>query len=277
MAEILLCDPFELYNLLNQFSCVSRLAEINYLWLVDAREIQDYYTSHIVTAKSVKMDSDGKFLLPEDVEADSMQHIVVYDGNTSCLQEQGRAINCAQVLANVSLYPVHILKGGFQRFSALYPFLRTEKILYTITELENFQIYPVEIVAGLLYMGDQKQSQDTSILKNLKITAVVNLSHFTQNDSSESIRENQTILNFPVADSVESDLYSNFQPICSFIDSHIRVGSRVLIVSRQGRSRCSAVAIAFLMQLFKYSLEASGIHYLVCTQIIVVLLLSMCS
>lgn len=50
-----------------------------------------------------------------------------------CGLDLGRAINCALVLAKLSLYPVRILKGGFHRFSALYPFLRTEKILYTIT------------------------------------------------------------------------------------------------------------------------------------------------
>lgn len=57
--------------------------------------------------------------------------------------------------------------------------------LFQLQELENFPIYPVEIVAGLLYMGDQKQSRDTNILNELTIRAVVNLSHFTQNDSLE--------------------------------------------------------------------------------------------
>ena len=44
----------------------------------------------------------------------------------------GRAVKCAQVLSKASLYPVRIVRGGFQKFSALYPFLRTEKIMYTI-------------------------------------------------------------------------------------------------------------------------------------------------
>lgn len=42
-------------------------------------------------------------------------------------------MHCARVLAKFSLYPVHILNGGFWRFATLYPFLRTKKILYTIT------------------------------------------------------------------------------------------------------------------------------------------------
>ncbi|XP_070774150.1 serine/threonine/tyrosine-interacting-like protein 1 [Enoplosus armatus] len=261
MAEIMICEPFELYNLLNQCSRVSRLAETNYLCLIDARDPEDYRTSHIITAKNVKMDSEGAFLLPEAVEVDSMQHVVVYDSNTSCLREQGRAVQCAQVLARASLNPVHIVRGGFQRFTALYTFLRTEKIIYTVTELENLKTYPVEIIAGLLYLGDQKQGMDSSILKDLKISAVVSIS---QSDAVESIKGNQTILNIPVADSVVSDLHSCLERICSFIGSHINMGSRVLVVSRQGRSRCSAVTIAFLIHHLKYTLEEAWKYMLKC-------------
>ncbi|XP_071362537.1 serine/threonine/tyrosine-interacting-like protein 1 isoform X1 [Trachinotus anak] len=282
MAVIMMCEPLRLYNLLNQRRCVSRLAEINYLGLIDARETQDYNTSHIITAKNVTMvwtslhpqfcnscpsgtmkDSEGKFLLPVAVEVDSMQHVVVYDSSTSCLEEQGRAVECAHALAKVSLYPVHIVKGGFQRFSALYPFLRTEKMMYTITELEDLKIYPVEIIEGLLYMGDQKQGMDSGILRDLKISAVISIS---QSDTleSRSIKGNQTILNIPVADSVESDLYSSFERLCNFIGSHINMGSRVLIVSRQGSSRCSALTIAFLMHHLKYTLEEAWRYMLKC-------------
>ncbi|XP_019942140.2 serine/threonine/tyrosine-interacting-like protein 1 isoform X1 [Paralichthys olivaceus] len=261
MSEVRTCEPFELYNLLNQCRAVSRLADINYLCLVDAREIQDYNTSHIITAKSVKMDSDGKFFLPVAVEVDTMQHVVVYDSNTSCLQENGRAAECAQVLAQASLCPVNIIRGGFQRFSALYPFLRTEKMMYTIMELENLKTYPVEIIAGQLYMGDMKQGVDSSILTDLKISTIISIS---QTDTLESMKGNQAILNIPVANSVLSDLYSSFERICSFIGSHMNMDSRVLVVSRQGRSRCSAVIIAFVMQHLKYTLEEAWKYLLKC-------------
>ncbi|XP_070839710.1 serine/threonine/tyrosine-interacting-like protein 1 [Chaetodon trifascialis] len=261
MADIVMLEPFELYNLLNQRSRASRLAEINYLCLIDARETQDYRTSHIITAKNVKKDSGGSFLPPEAVEVDSMQHVVVYDGNTSCLQERGRAAECAQALAEQSLHPVHIVRGGFQRFSALYPFLRTEKLMYTIMELENLKTYPVEVMAGLLYMGAQDQAEDSSILRDLKISSVISIS---QSDTLGSTRGRQTVLHVPAADSAGSDLYSSFERICSFIASHISAGSRVLIVSRWGRSRCSAATTAFLMHHLKYTLEEAWRYMLKC-------------
>ncbi|KAK2828365.1 hypothetical protein Q5P01_019399 [Channa striata] len=261
MAKILMCEPFELYNLLNQCNRVSRLAEINYLCLIDAREIQDYDTSHVITAKSVRMDLKGTVILPEAVEFDTMQHVVVYDSKTSCLEKKGRAITCARALAKLSLNPVYIVRGGFERFSALYTFLRTEKIIYTIMELENLKTYPVEIIEGVLYMGDQKQVKDDTILSDLKITAIVNVS---QSDSLKPVNKNQVILNIPVDDSVSSDLYSSFEKICSFIDLHINLELRVLVVSRQGKSRCSAVTIAFLMHHLTQTVEDAWKYVLKC-------------
>ncbi|CAI5642820.1 unnamed protein product [Oreochromis niloticus] len=252
MAKIVMCEPLELYNILNQCRGVPRLAEINYLCLIDANEAQDYYRSHIITAKNTKMDSEGTFLLPELVEVESMQHVVVYDNNTSSLQEQGRATACAQVFAKASLNPVKILRGGFQRFSAQYPFLRTEKILNTNMELESLKIYPVEIIAGLLYMGDEKQSMDSTLLKDLKIGAIVSIS---ESHTLEFMKEIHTLLITPVADSVRSDLYSSFERICNFV------------ISRQGRSRASAVTIAFLIHYLKYTLKEAWMHMLKCKPI----------
>ncbi|XP_007563071.1 serine/threonine/tyrosine-interacting-like protein 1 [Poecilia formosa] len=263
MAELILCEPVELYNLLNQTRKVPRLAEINYLCLIDAQETHDFLTSHIITAKHVKMAGDGTFYLPDAVQLDTMQNVVIYDATTSSLEEEtSRAIDCAQELGKSYYRPIRILAGGYRLFSAIYPFLRTEKTLYNIWELENLKLYPLEIIPGLLYMGDLKQSQGS--LWNLKIRAIVSISHFTQSDFSQSEKETREILDIPLADEVESDLYSNFETICNFISSHIDEGSRVLIVSREGISRCSAVVLAFFIHYFRYTLEEAWTYITKC-------------
>lgn len=43
-------------------------------------------------------------------------------------------------------------------------------------ELETLKIYPVEIIEGLLFMGDQKQAMDSRILKDMKISTIVSVS-----------------------------------------------------------------------------------------------------
>uniref|UniRef100_A0A672GKN0 Serine/threonine/tyrosine interacting-like 1 n=1 Tax=Salarias fasciatus TaxID=181472 RepID=A0A672GKN0_SALFA len=258
MAAVRLCEPSELYNLLNQRrGGVSRLAEVNYLYLIG-----NSAPSTGCTGRCSRFDSSpGTLLLPEWVEVDSMQQVVVYDSSSSSVQD-GAAL-CARVLEKMSLNPVLILRGGFQRFSAMYTFLRTEKILYTMTELENLKVYPVEVIPGLLYMGDLSQGRDGSVLRDLKVRAVV---HISQSGAPESgfAHGTHAMLNIPLEDSVTSDLYSSFEKICCFIESNLDVGSRVLIVSRLGRSRCSAVAIAFLMHHFKYTLDEAWKSVLKC-------------
>lgn len=44
--------------------------------------------------------------------------------------EAGTAIQCARVLEQFTRHRVCILKGGYERFSACYHFLRTQKIFW---------------------------------------------------------------------------------------------------------------------------------------------------
>nr|XP_021505031.1 serine/threonine/tyrosine-interacting-like protein 1 isoform X2 [Meriones unguiculatus] len=59
MADLLLCEPTELYNILNQVSKLSRLAEPNYLCLLDVRPKRLYDESHVITAMRVKKELDA--------------------------------------------------------------------------------------------------------------------------------------------------------------------------------------------------------------------------
>ncbi|KAI1903537.1 hypothetical protein AGOR_G00028210 [Albula goreensis] len=261
MAGVVLCNCSELYNILNQYIRVSRLSESNFLCLIDARTKDEYNESHVITARRAKWDCIGRFIPDADVETESLRYIVVYDSNSSSLQGSGPAIECAGVVAKTSRHPVHILNGGYERFSAVYPFLRTQKILYTLQELESLHPYPVEILLGQLYMGDYKQATSPHILKDLKLKALVNIS-----ENTSHIFENSscTILNIPVADYVEADLFGFLERTCEFINTHLSAGSAVLIFSKHGKSRCSAVTIAFLLHHLKFTLMEAWAHVLKC-------------
>ncbi|XP_072515752.1 serine/threonine/tyrosine-interacting-like protein 1 isoform X2 [Salminus brasiliensis] len=252
MAGTVPCEPSELYNVLNQYQRHSRLTEPNFLCLIDARAEGPYYCSHIITARNAKWDSKGKCVIPTDVEVESMRYIIVYDSNTSSLHDPGQAVDCADSLANASRHPVQILIGGYERFSAIYPFLRTQKIIYTIRELESLEPYPVEILPGQLYMGDFRQASNRQILKDLKLTALINVS-----EESSVMFENGklTVLHIRVADSVDADLSNSFEQVCNFLASHLNAKSVAYIFSTHGVSRCSVLAMAFLMHHLKYTLK----------------------
>ncbi|TRY94343.1 hypothetical protein DNTS_026340 [Danionella cerebrum] len=141
MAGKVLCEATKLFNILNQHTKSPRLAENNYVCLIDARLEESYAFSHIITARNAKWDCNGKFILPLDVEIESVRHVIIYDSNSLSLSDSGPARACAEILEKASQFPVQILTGGFERFSALYPFLRTQKILYTIQEMESFNLF----------------------------------------------------------------------------------------------------------------------------------------
>ncbi|XP_064022041.1 serine/threonine/tyrosine-interacting-like protein 1 isoform X3 [Pogoniulus pusillus] len=223
-----LCEPSYLYNLLNQYRRVSRLAEPNYLCLLDARSQREYNESHIVTARRILQSPTGEYLVPDSEELRCVRHCVVYDCETNSLDccdyeeeegekaaEEGAALRHAQGLDQFTHHPVLVLRGGYQRFSASYHFLRTQKVLWMPQELDNFQPYPVEILPGKLYLGNFKQACDQQILKDLKIKAQVNISEQPAALSAEGGR----YLQVAVPDSLEADLLSSFASICHFIAS----------------------------------------------------------
>ncbi|XP_056450169.1 serine/threonine/tyrosine-interacting-like protein 1 isoform X3 [Gadus chalcogrammus] len=186
--------------------------------LLNSRYKLDYNTGHIITAKNAQRDSKGMFVVPENVEVESMRHIVVYDSDTSSLKDLGEAVRCAEVLAK---------------------------------ELDNFEPYPVEIVVGLLYMADHNQARSPRMCEDLKISAMLNVS----STALDCETANHPILDVCLADSVTADLFSSLKRICVFIGSHVKKGSPVMVTSTHGISRCSAATIAFLMHHFKYTLE----------------------
>ncbi|XP_051972586.1 serine/threonine/tyrosine-interacting-like protein 1 [Xyrauchen texanus] len=261
MAGKVLCEATELYNILNQYTRLSRLADINFLCLIDARPAEAYYFSHIITARNAKWDSEGKFVIPMDIEVESMRYIIVYDSSTDSLLDSGPATDYADSLAKASRFPIQILNGGYEKFSALYPFLRTHKILYTIRELESLEPYPVEILPGQLYMGDYRQATNLQILKDLKLNALVNLS----DECSLMFKKAKcTVLHIRIADSEKADLLTSFERLCVFIDSHLNSASCVMIFSTLGISRSCAVAMAYLIHHRKYMLKEAWNHIQQC-------------
>ncbi|XP_053864394.1 serine/threonine/tyrosine-interacting-like protein 1 isoform X1 [Malaclemys terrapin pileata] len=251
MAGLVLCEPTELYNILNQSTKLSRLTEPNYLCLLDARTKREYNESHVITARRVKQNPMGDYLVPDSVELECVKYCVVYDGKTSSLDdiyyddyeekkedekgtkaaseiagdesssscsqnaEVGAAIQCARVLEQFTRHPVRILKGGYERFTACYHFLRTQKIFWMPQELDAFQPYPVEILPAQLYMGNCRQACDPQIQKDLKIKAQVNIS---EEIATLFTDESKTLLHVSVADSPDADLFSFFPTICHFIE-----------------------------------------------------------
>ncbi|NXD82871.1 STYL1 protein, partial [Halcyon senegalensis] len=288
MAGVQLCQPRHLYNLLNQHRRVPRLAEPNYLCLLDARTQREYDESHIITARRIEQSPTGEYLVPDSEELGCVRYCVVYDCETcslDCCEDEekeeeegtheqpalassffifsdtaeGTAAQHARSFEQLTRHPVLVLSGGYRRFSACYHFLRTQKILWMPQELDNFQPYPVEILPAKLYMGNFKQACDQQVQKDLKIKAQVNIS----DQPAALFAEEGKYLHIPVPDSLEADLFSSFATICHFIDAQLDHGA-VLVFSSLGISRSSTVTMAYLIHSCQFSLKSAWDYVLKC-------------
>lgn len=281
MPGLVLCEPTELYNILNQVTKLSRLTEPNYLCLLDVRSKWEYDESHVITALRVKKQGN-EYLFPESLDLECMKYCVVYDNNTMSLEvvlneddkdvdedsdsnqqgvTLGTAIECGTALTHHTRHPIHILKGGYQQFSAMYHFFRTQKIIWMPQELDAFQPYPVEIIPGKVYLGDFRQACDPKIQKDLKIKAHVNVcmetTPFFEGDPD-------SLLHIRIEDSQEADIFPFLRHLCHFIDIHLEFGSVILIFSTLGISRSSAASIAYLMHSSEETLQKAWAHVKKC-------------
>uniref|UniRef100_A0A8D2IM60 Tyrosine-protein phosphatase domain-containing protein n=1 Tax=Varanus komodoensis TaxID=61221 RepID=A0A8D2IM60_VARKO len=265
MAGVSLCEPTELYNLLNQCTKISRLAEPNYLCLL---------------GKQIGIRNPlGKYMVPPSINLECVRHCVVYDGITDSVEAafdidydvyevdkdlkhavEGSAARCARVMQRFTRFPVLVLRGGYERFTAIYHYLRTQKIFWMPRELEAFKPYPVEILPAKLYMGNYAQACDSQIQKDLKIKAHINVSEeagtFFLNDSKQ-------LLHIPVPDSPEAKIFPHFSDICHFIDNHIHKEA-VLVFSTLGISRSSTVVMAYLIHSCRLYLKNAWTYVLKC-------------
>ncbi|XP_036995050.1 serine/threonine/tyrosine-interacting-like protein 1 isoform X1 [Artibeus jamaicensis] len=281
MDGLVLCEPIELYNILNQVTKLSRLTETNYLCLLDVRSKREYDESHVITARRVKKKAN-EYLTPESVDLECVKYCVVYDHKTSSLElllkhrdddndeysdntgeglVLGAAIECGRALAHLTHRPIHILKGGYESFSATYHFFRTQKIIWMPQELDAFQPYPVEIVPGQIYLGDFRQACDPKIQKDLKIKAHVNVSMET---GPFFVGDSDRLLHIQIEDTLEANISPFLRHLCHFIEIHREIGSAILVFSTLGISRSCAAILAYLMHQNEQTLKRSWAYVKKC-------------
>ena len=266
MKGIELIEPTELYNLLNQLQygmpCV---ANEYYLALFDARKLDEYNESHVITSKFVNYDQENGFEIPKNFDYTAVQNLVVIDNRASSIKDiTSPAIVLAEILWKMgSKYPVKVVKGGYEEFSGLYPFLRSQKMMWTHGEIESIPTFPIEIEAGFLYIGLRTQAESEAVGKYLRTKAHINVTtsddtRFTADDmvygkNRELVPQ---LLHIPVEDSIGVDLYSHFSSSCSFIEQHHKKdGKSVLIYSDLGISRSVTIALSYLIYHHKIPLK----------------------
>ncbi|XP_046841519.1 serine/threonine/tyrosine-interacting-like protein 1 isoform X2 [Xenia sp. Carnegie-2017] len=265
---VVLWDSTDIFNILNQtdMKC-PRISDPNYLLLYDTRKRKDFNESHILTAKYAPRNETGSFTVSYDSELQTKQYCIVYDSRTDSIHDIGSpAVSYARMLWDKgSRNPVIIIKGGYERFSALYPFLRTQKIIYTQIELNSLDTYPLEYLPGLLYSGTLTQGQNPVVKKVIKCNAFVNVTCQSEIFSKEEgSLSSIKLLHIPIEDVSNADIYSYFEEVVKFIDENILLGQSVLVCSDLNICRSVTVVVAYLMWKKHWTLEKAYIHVKKC-------------
>jgi serine/threonine/tyrosine-interacting-like protein 1 len=268
-AGTVLCEPTRLYNILTQCDRSPAVVDETYLLLLDTRSSDDYNEGHVQLAKLAKKSTtnndDSKYRIPFGAHLPTCLHCVVYDGNTVSVIEDTPATRLAnQLAAGGSKNPVLVLKGGYERFSAEYPFLRTQKIMYTPMELNNLPFYPSEIMPLFLYLGDHRHAYNASLNHDLKIHTHVRLGN--ERELPPALPESTEELHVDVEDTPQSDLGSHFSKIVEFIEDHRKKSERVLVFSELGISRAATAVMAYLIHRNKCSFKEAYSHVEACRQ-----------
>lgn len=257
MTELQLIEPTQLYNTINQFLYRAFISNPQYLSLFDVRRKDDYDESHIITAKRLKRDEKCNFILPKNVELECCWNVIVYDGNSDEIVTQNDAVKAGKLLfSNGTRKTVKILKGGYEKFSELYPFFRTQKKLYLPRELERFQTYPLEAIQDFLYLASRETASNRRMHREMNITAHVNCDiNFDPIYDDCPGGEN---LSYSMLDS--EDPIKAMHDVCDFLQKKRFEGSRVLVISKYAISRNVTVAIGYLIKYAGMRLRDAWMH-----------------
>lgn len=158
---------------------------------------------------------------------------------------------CFFQLSALGMDPV-ILLGGFSAFSALYPFLCTPRMVLLEPERHTLTIYPSEVLERALYQGSASQASDYRIIKNLHITHVVNAT----TNCPDAFPNMLCYLRLHLSDDSQQDLVEALPLASKFINTALKAepAGRVLVHCSLGRSRSSALTLAFLMEHRRWTL-----------------------
>ena len=238
-----LIEPTQLYNLIQQYFRSGY--DSNFLLIVDVRSLEQYSRDHIVCSRWCgPKDSTGTTCsVPYDIEFETLKHLVIIDSTSvTNLDENSLACKYGIAIAPRLMGKIQIVMGGYERFSAEYPFLRTAKIDYTSHELANLTQLPTEIVPLLLYIGSQDMMNSAEINHTLKIKS--HISAFPKDEYQELKGISYLHINFEDLTDFNSILNQCFE----FIELFRHRAERTMLACPLGINESATIACGYIMR-----------------------------
>ena len=224
----------------------------NYLYwdylIIDCRPASQYQQSHIGVSVNIPLDSPDNviFEIIQDSFPENKEKVLLYAGNDNGSKGymeylRNYLLNNIEKLkkkfCTKNEIEILLLAGSFEEFQSKYSFMCSP--LYTIKDC-----YPSQVTENL-FLGSEFSATQKKVLKNLKISAIVNCTR--EKNKFEGIFKYHQV---PIEDSLTQDLSPYLEGAIQFIDAN-KAGN-ILIHCHQGKSRSAAVLIAYLMKVLAY-------------------------
>ncbi|CAF0905662.1 unnamed protein product [Adineta ricciae] len=229
------------YGLQNQYLFM----HVHYLYLIDCRSREDFNQSHIITAIHWEDALNGNVYISL---VERFSEIVLYDakGVSPNTSSEMRRIISRFSTSNARTCPT--LAGGFEAFRLSFPFVCTQSDVRSAVDREKFlTIYPSVVLDNQLYLGTGNQAANWKIVRDLKITHIINISIEHQCVFNDKIK----YLHLELEDSEDVCLKDCFHEAVQFIESALENSSnRVLVHCHLGISRSTTLVLAYLMKTY---------------------------
>eukprot|EP00298_Acanthocystis_sp_HF-20_P012941 c20132_g1_i1.p1 GENE.c20132_g1_i1~~c20132_g1_i1.p1 ORF type:complete len:733 (+),score=255.16 c20132_g1_i1:24-2201(+) len=245
---------------------------LDYHVVIDCRPLQSFEKNFITTSLHFHpsnhndLDDEAIASLLLDVlkeqertnPPDRVDSYVLYDedGQSEFLE---RVIDIILNTSEFSLRYLYKLDKGFVDFQKKYPFLCG-------VPLNDLDFYPSEINDNL-FLGSESNAGSESVLKDLKITHILNISIECRNKFENS--ENISVLykKIEVVDDDRQSMDDCFHQAVEFIENAHKNNGIVLVHCYHGKSRSVAVTIAYLMKSEKRSFAQAFQKVVLCRSI----------
>lgn len=239
--------------------------------LIDSRPFVDYNSSHILEAVSINCSKLMKRRLQQDKvniqellqnsakkKLQEHQEVVIYDQSSLDPATVSAESFLGVLLLKLgrSFPSVHLLSGGFSRFSSLFPSLCEGKS--PPPPSAPSQPGPPTTTSGPtrilphLYLGCQRDVLDQEVMRQNAIGFVLNASHTCP---QPSFIADAHFLRIPVNDSFCEKILPWLDRSLDFIEKAKASNSRVLVHCLAGISRSATIAIAYIMKRMDLSLD----------------------
>ncbi|CAF1162517.1 unnamed protein product [Rotaria sordida] len=233
------------YGLQNQYL----LMHAHYLYIIDCRSREKFNDSHIVTAIHWEDALNGSVYISV---VERFSEIVLYD-------EKGVFFNTTAEMRRVSnRFSPHgsksciLLAGGFEAFRILFPFVCNQADIRSTVDREKFlTIYPSVVLDNQLYLGTGHQATNWKVVRDLKLTHIINISVEHQCVFADKIK----YLHIELEDKEDVLLKDRFDETIHFMNIAFQnPTNRILVHCNLGISRSSTLILAYLMKTYNSTL-----------------------